>query len=221
MSRLSDPAPSSAEMVHPYMRRRQGKEEVTYPHPSLEPVLKRTLGVPLFQEQLLRIAMTVADFSGAEADELRRAVGMRRSWERMKNLEGRASRGDDGQRPDAKTQDTSCSKSVRSRCTASLKVSCGQLCAHRICLGVLQGEVSRGIYRGDPQQSADGLLQSRRAGQRRAAAWPAREADRRSDLRLAVYGRTRSRRHTLSADRTRLRKEPNEAVRRGVGRVTS
>ena len=71
------------------MRRRQKKEEVTYPHPSLEPVLKRTLGVPLFQEQLLRMAMTVANFSGAEADELRRAVGMRRSWERMKNLEGK------------------------------------------------------------------------------------------------------------------------------------
>ena len=80
------PGPIVGQMMHPYMRRRQGKEEVTYPHPSLKSVLERTLGVPLFQEQLLRIAMTVADFSGAEADELRRAVGMRRSWERMKNL---------------------------------------------------------------------------------------------------------------------------------------
>jgi error-prone DNA polymerase len=77
------------KMMHPYMRRRQGKEEVSYPHPSLEPVLKRTLGVPLFQEQLLRMAMTVASFSGAEAEELRRAVGMRRSMQRMKDLEGR------------------------------------------------------------------------------------------------------------------------------------
>ncbi|MGI8771289.1 MAG: DNA polymerase III subunit alpha [Acidobacteriaceae bacterium] len=83
------PGPIVGKMMHPYMRRRQGREEVTYPHPSLEPVLKRTLGVPLFQEQLLRIAMTVANFSGAEAEELRRAVGMRRSWERMKNLEGK------------------------------------------------------------------------------------------------------------------------------------
>jgi error-prone DNA polymerase len=83
------PGPIVGKMMHPYMRRRQKKEEVTYPHPSLEPVLKRTLGVPLFQEQLLRIAMTVANFSGAEAEELRRAVGMRRSWERMKNLEGK------------------------------------------------------------------------------------------------------------------------------------
>ena len=83
------PGPIVGQMMHPYMRRRQKKEKVTYPHPLLESVLKRTLGVPLFQEQLLRMAMTVANFSGAEADELRRAVGMRRSWERMKNLEGK------------------------------------------------------------------------------------------------------------------------------------
>ena len=76
-------------MMHPYMRRRQGQEKVSYPHPLLEPVLKRTLGVPLFQEQLLRMAMVVASFSGSEAEELRRAVGMRRSMQRMRNLEGR------------------------------------------------------------------------------------------------------------------------------------
>jgi error-prone DNA polymerase len=100
------PGPIVGQMMHPYMRRRQGKEEVTYPHPSLEPVLARTLGVPLFQEQLLRIAMTVADFSGAEADELRRAVGMRRSWERMKNLESKLRAGMTKKGIDAKTQDT-------------------------------------------------------------------------------------------------------------------
>ena len=100
------PGPIVGQMMHPYMRRRQGREEVTYPHPSLEPVLKRTLGVPLFQEQLLRIAMTVADFSGAEADELRRAVGMRRSWERMKNLEGKLRAGMSRKGINAKTQDT-------------------------------------------------------------------------------------------------------------------
>jgi error-prone DNA polymerase len=83
------PGPIAGKMMHPYMRRRQGKEEVTYPHPALEPVLKRTLGIPIFQEQLLRMAMAIANFSGAEADELRRAVGMRRSMERMKSLEGR------------------------------------------------------------------------------------------------------------------------------------
>jgi error-prone DNA polymerase len=100
------PGPIVGKMMHPYMRRRQKKEPVTYPHPSLEPVLKRTLGVPLFQEQLLRIAMTVANFSGAEAEELRRAVGMRRSWERMKNLEGKLRTGMTANGIDPKIQET-------------------------------------------------------------------------------------------------------------------
>jgi error-prone DNA polymerase len=99
------PGPIVGEMMHPYMRRRQGREEVTYPHPLLETVLKRTLGVPLFQEQLLRMAMIVANFSGAEAEELRRAVGMRRSWERMKNLEGKLRAGMTANGIDARTQD--------------------------------------------------------------------------------------------------------------------
>jgi error-prone DNA polymerase len=99
------PGPIVGQVMHPYMRRRQKKEEVTYPHPSLEQVLKHTLGVPLFQEQLLRMAMTVANFSGAEADELRRAVGMRRSWERMKSLEGKLRAGMTANGIDTTTQD--------------------------------------------------------------------------------------------------------------------
>jgi error-prone DNA polymerase len=99
------PGPIVGQMMHPYMRRRQKREAVTYPHPSLEPVLKRTLGVPLFQEQLLRMAMTVANFSGAEAEELRRAVGMRRSWERMKTLEVKLRAGMTANGIDTKTQD--------------------------------------------------------------------------------------------------------------------
>jgi error-prone DNA polymerase len=99
------PGPIVGEMMHPYMRRRQKKEAVTYPHPSLEPVLSRTLGVPLFQEQLLRMAMTVANFTGAEAEELRRAVGMRRSWERMKNLESKLRAGMAANGIDTATQD--------------------------------------------------------------------------------------------------------------------
>src|SRR5204862_3139624 len=81
------PGPIVGEMVHPYVRRRRGREPVTYPHPSLEPVLKRTLGVPLFQEQLLRMAMIAAGFTGGEAEELRRAMGFKRSEARMKEIE--------------------------------------------------------------------------------------------------------------------------------------
>src|SRR5947208_8051761 len=81
------PGPIVGNMVHPYLKRRQGREEVTYAHPALEPILKRTLGVPLFQEQLLRMAMVVAGFSGGEAEELRRAMGFKRSEKRMREIE--------------------------------------------------------------------------------------------------------------------------------------
>jgi len=83
------PGPIVGQMVNPYLQRRQGREAVHYPHPSLESVLKRTLGVPLFQEQLLRIAMVAANFSGGEAEELRRAMGFKRSQARMKEIEAR------------------------------------------------------------------------------------------------------------------------------------
>ena len=83
------PGPIVGQMVNPFILRRQGREEVTYPHPSLEPVLKRTLGVPLFQEQLLRVAMIAANFTGGEAEELRRAMGFKRSQARMREIEAR------------------------------------------------------------------------------------------------------------------------------------
>ncbi len=83
------PGPIVGQMVHPYLKRRQGVETVVYPHPALEPILARTLGVPLFQEQLLRMAMVAAGFSGGEAEELRRAMGFKRSEKRMQQLEGR------------------------------------------------------------------------------------------------------------------------------------
>ncbi len=81
------PGPIVGEMVHPYVRRRRGREPVTYPHPSLEPILKRTLGVPLFQEQLLRVAMVAAGFTATEAEELRRAFGFKRSERLMADVE--------------------------------------------------------------------------------------------------------------------------------------
>jgi error-prone DNA polymerase len=86
---LIRPGPIVGQMTSPYLKRRQGKEAVTYPHPSLKPVLERTLGVPLFQEQLLRMAMLCANFTGGEAEELRRALGSRRSQQRMKQIEAK------------------------------------------------------------------------------------------------------------------------------------
>src|SRR6202163_2971217 len=87
------PGPIVGKMLHPYLRRRQGLERITYPHPDLQPVLERTLGVPLFQEQLLRMAMIVAGFTGGQAEELRRAMGFKRSEKRMQEVEAKLREG--------------------------------------------------------------------------------------------------------------------------------
>src|SRR6187401_2488073 len=81
------PGPIVGDMVHPYLNRRAGREPVIPLHPCLEPILARTLGVPLFQEQLLRMAMVAAGFTGGQAEELRRAMGFKRSEKRMKQIE--------------------------------------------------------------------------------------------------------------------------------------
>ena len=86
---LIRPGPIQGGSVHPYIRRRNGAEAVTYPHPLLEGALAKTLGVPLFQEQLMQIAIDVAGFSAAEADRLRQAIGSKRSHQRLEQLKGR------------------------------------------------------------------------------------------------------------------------------------
>ncbi len=78
------PGPITGGMVHPYLRRRQGKEDVEFPHPSLKPVLEKTLGVPLFQEQVMRLAMIAADYTPGEADQLRRDMA---AWHRTGRME--------------------------------------------------------------------------------------------------------------------------------------
>ena len=102
---LIRPGPIVGNMVHPYLKRRQGREPVTYAHPLLEPVLKRTLGVPLFQEQLLRVAMLCANFTGGQAEELRRAFGFKRSEARMKAIEVKLRQGLTQNGITGKTQD--------------------------------------------------------------------------------------------------------------------
>ncbi len=99
------PGPIVGGMVKPFFDRRQGKIPVEYPHPCLEPILRRTLGVPLFQEQLLRIAMVAANFTGGEAEELRRAMGFKRSMERMHEIEQRLRDGMTTNGIDAAAQD--------------------------------------------------------------------------------------------------------------------
>ena len=81
---LVRPGPITGGMVHPYLRRRAGIEEVTYPHPSLEPVLKKTLGIPLFQEQVMKLAVVAADYTPGEADQLRRDMA---AWKQRGRIE--------------------------------------------------------------------------------------------------------------------------------------
>ena len=99
------PGPIVGKMVHPYLNRRQGREPAVSLHPLLESTLSRTLGVPLFQEQLLRIAMIAAGFSGGEAEELRRAFGFKRSEARMKEVEIKLRRGMEAKGITGETQD--------------------------------------------------------------------------------------------------------------------
>jgi error-prone DNA polymerase len=100
------PGPIVGKMVHPYLKRRQGREAPECLHPSLEPVLARTLGVPLFQEQLLRIAMIAAGFTGGQAEELRRALGFKRSERLMKDVEVKLRDGMNRNGITGETQDT-------------------------------------------------------------------------------------------------------------------
>ncbi len=86
---LIRPGPIQGHAVNPYIRRRRGEEDVTYLHPLLEPILERTLGVPLFQEQLMEMAVAIAGFSAAEADELRQAMAAKRSAARMEKMRAR------------------------------------------------------------------------------------------------------------------------------------
>src|SRR5581483_7201239 len=86
---LIRPGPIQGGSVHPYIRRRNGTEPVTYLHPLLEPVLRKTLGVPLFQEQLMQIAIEIGGFTPGEADQLRQAMGSKRSKERMERIRQR------------------------------------------------------------------------------------------------------------------------------------
>jgi error-prone DNA polymerase len=110
------PGPIVGKMVHPYLNRRQGGKPAGLFASLARAGAARTLGVPLFQEQLLRMAMIVAGFTGGEAEELRRAMGFKRSGARMKEIEVKLRAGMERNGITGETQDRSCSRSLRSRC---------------------------------------------------------------------------------------------------------
>ena len=164
------PGPIVGQMVHPYLNRRAGREPVTYPHPSLEPILARTLGVPLFQEQLLRMAMVAAGFTGGQAEELRRAMGFKRSEKRMKQIEvqlrdGHGAEGDHRRRGGADHHVDHVVRALRLS-----RIARRQLRAARLRERVSEGALPGGVLHGAPQQPADGVLSSRRRSSRTRSA---------------------------------------------------
>jgi error-prone DNA polymerase len=185
------PGPIVGDMVHPYLNRRAGREPVVPLHPSLEPVLARTLGVPLFQEQLLRMAMVAAGFTGGQAEELRRAMGFKRSEKRMKQIEIAAARrawratGS----PARRGADHHVDHVVRALRLS--RIARRELRAARVCERVSEGHITARVLHGAPQQPADGVLPPGDARQGRAAPRRPVSSDRRAAVRLAVPRRGR------------------------------
>ena len=145
------PGPIVGKMVHPYLKRRQGLEAPEYFHPALEPALKRTLGVPLFQEQLLRMAMVAAGFTGGEAEELRRAMGFKRSEKRMKEIEVKLRRGMEANGIVGETQEKVVQSISVFRALWISRIACGQLCAARVCQRVFEMPLPGSIHRCDAE----------------------------------------------------------------------
>ena len=141
------PGPIVGKMMNPYLKRRQGREPATCLHPSLEPVLARTLGVPLFQEQLLRMAMIAAGFTGGEAEELRRAMGFKRSEARMKEIEKKLRRGmeQNGIAPETQRHYRAIHHFVR--LVRISRIPRGELRLARLCQRLFEMPLSRGLHR--------------------------------------------------------------------------
>ena len=188
------PGPIVGQMVHPYLNRRRGGEPVTYPHPSLEPVLERTLGVPLFQEQLLRIAMVVANFTGGEAEELRRAMGFKRSEARMRAIEVRLRDGHGQQRHHRRRRRRDRPGHLVVRALRLSRIARRQLRADRLRQRLSEGAtIPARVLRRAPQQPADGVLPPGDAGQGCPAPRRALPADRRAGVAVGLRGRGRRR----------------------------
>ena len=165
------PGPIQGGMVHPYLRRRQGMEPVTYPSDAVKSVLERTLGVPIFQEQVMQLAIVAAGFTPGEADQLRRAMA---AWRRKGGLEKFEQRLVDGMararlRRGVRAADLPADPGLR-RIRLS-RIARGVVRAAGLRVGVAQALRAGRVHRRAAQLAADGLL---RAGAARAGRAPAR-----------------------------------------------
>ena len=165
------PGPIQGNAVHPYLRRRQGIEPVSYLHPSLGPILRETLGVILYQEQVMKIAIDVAGFSAADSDGFRRAMGTWRSSKEMEKLHARFVDGCVGQeRPVHRAGGGAVSPGCRVRLVRVQQEPCGRVRADRVRVGVPEAVLPGPVRDRAHQRPADGLLSRGGARQRRASA---------------------------------------------------
>ena len=181
------PGPIQGDMVHPYLARRAGREEVTYFDPRLEPILGRTLGVPLFQEQMLKIAMIMADFSGNEAEELRRALSFHRSQERMEKVSVKLRAGDDAEQCGAgrDREDHSVDRVV---CALRIsRVARDQLRDPGVWERLLESASCAGVLREFVEQSADGFLYAGHDRERCQPAWDSDSAGLCEGIGMALH----------------------------------
>ena len=180
---LIRPGPIQGHAVNPYIRRRRGEEEVTYLHPLLEPILKRTLGVPLFQEQLMEMAVAIAGFSAADADELRQAMAAKRSAARMEKMRAAALRRHGGARRDGRGGGPGLRRAGRLRQLRLPRVALGVVRPPGVLLGLVEAALPGGVHRGALELAAHGLLVAAVAGGRRPPARGARAPAAREPLR--------------------------------------
>ena len=183
------PGPIVGQMLNPYLRRRQGLRTTRVPASVARTGAGRTLGVPLFQEQLLRMAMIVAGFTGGEAEELRRAMGFKRSEARMRDIEVKLRAGMNRNGITGKMQDRHRPIDHLVRAVRISGIACRQFRADRVCQRVSEVPLSGGFHGRDSEQSADGFLCAGDAGERCAAARPAFQAGGCDAFGLAMHDR--------------------------------
>ena len=161
------PGPIQGDMVHPYLRRREGKEAVVFPKPELEKVLGKTLGVPLFQEQAMQVAMVAAGFSANEADQLRRAMATFKFTGGVNKFKDKLIQGMIDNGYDIEFANRTFRQLEGFGCLRISRKPCGKLRADRLRLQLDEMPSSRCILRSDPQRAAYGILRAVPACSRR------------------------------------------------------
>ena len=181
------PGPIQGDMVHPYLRRREGKEPVVFPKPELEKVLGKTLGVPLFQEQAMQVAMVAAGFSATEADQLRRAMATFKFTGGVNKFRDKLIRGmiDNGYDEDIRGAHLQAAR--RFRVLRIPRKPRRFLRADRLRVQLDEVPSSRCILLRNPECAADGILRSFAARARRQATRRRHTADRRERFRMGLH----------------------------------